>query len=57
VSNALAVLAQTLMDLHGVADGLSCFSQARQPAPVEAEMAVLRNALEQLWILARGPND
>ena len=57
MSNALAVLAQTLMDLHGVADGLSCFSQARQPAPVEAEMAVLRNALEQLWILARGPND
>ena len=54
VSNALEVLEQVAMDLRGAVDGrLSC-SQAGQPAPEEAELAVLCDALEQLWILAVG---
>jgi len=54
VSNALAVLEQAVLDLRSAADDrLSC-SQPGQRGSEEAELAVLCDALEQLWILAGG---
>ena len=51
VASALAVLEQALQDLRGAVDA--------EPAdgPADAELALLRDALEQLVILAGGSDE
>ncbi len=54
VSDALELLEQAVLDLRGAADDrLSC-SQTGQPDSEEAELTLLRDALERLCILAGG---